>query len=51
MRKIQGYLAPRKIDQRRSEIANAIWRYIQGGKQIPLEWVKEYNELLVGGQK
>lgn len=40
-------LKPRHIAdlQRMNDIAEAIFRFMQAGKQPPLEWVKEYKEL------
>jgi hypothetical protein len=31
--------------KRIGEIAEAIGRYIEAGKDIPMEWIEEYNEL------
>ncbi|MFW5438109.1 hypothetical protein [Paenibacillus apiarius] len=35
------------IEQRCKEITDAIQRYIEAGHTIPIEWVMEYNELLL----
>jgi hypothetical protein len=32
--------------KRIGEIAEAIGRYIEAGKDIPLDWIDEYNELV-----
>lgn len=41
-------LKPKKYhdDERHSEILGAINRYLIANKQIPIEWIEEYNELL-----
>jgi uncharacterized FlaG/YvyC family protein len=42
-------LKPRFIhnEQRIHEIVEAMNRYIQVNKQIPIEWIDEYNELVI----
>ena len=32
-------------EMRRQDLIGAITRYINDGAMVPLEWVKEYNEL------
>jgi len=46
-------LKPRKfvIEERLKEIEEAISRYLKAVKQIPIEWLNEYNELLAIHQK
>lgn len=34
------------IEQRINEIFLAVNRYVEVGKEIPLEWIKEYNKLI-----
>ena len=40
-------LTPKYIhdNMRISEIINAVYRYMDVRKEIPEEWIKEYNEL------
>lgn len=33
------------LHERRDEILQAIDRYMDAGKEIPVEWVQEYNDL------
>lgn len=33
------------------EIAAAIQRYVAVGKEIPVKWVEEYNEIILKGNK
>lgn len=42
---------PRELwnEKRRTEIEEAVGRYIESGKPIPAEWIEEYNELVKGG--
>ena len=42
-------LIPKEVWQskRFKEVCEAITRYYTSGFQIPLEWVEEYNELVV----
>lgn len=41
-------LKPRRIhdEERVNELANAIHRYVNNVKEIPIEWIEEYNELI-----
>jgi len=41
-------LMPRRIheEQRISDIAGAINRYLQAGRAVPMEWIEEYNQLI-----
>jgi hypothetical protein len=41
-------LMPKKhwIDRRISDINSAINRYMECGKEVPIEWIEEYNELI-----
>lgn len=41
-------LIPRQIveELRLSEVIEAIYRYLEVGKKIPLEWIEEYNDLI-----
>ena len=41
-------LMPRDIWelQRLRDVKKAIQRYLEDGRKIPMEWVKEFNELL-----
>ena len=34
-------------EKRMKELGNAIVRYLEVGKKIPIEWVVEYNQLAV----
>lgn len=36
---------------RYNDIMKAIIRYINSQKEIPVEWIEEYNELLIGLKK
>lgn len=46
-------LRPKKFwnEERVNNIIQAINRYVCANKQIPVEWVEEYNELIKGGTK
>jgi hypothetical protein len=41
-------LMPKKhwISRRISDINSAINRYMECGKEVPIEWIEEYNELI-----
>jgi hypothetical protein len=40
---------PKKIwkEQRLGDLRDAIDRYLEANQRIPIEWIEEYNELLV----
>lgn len=44
-------LKPKSIHDalRFHEVQAAIFRYIEGGYKIPVEWIEEYNELITKG--
>lgn len=44
---------PKKFwdEQRKEELGSAIQRYLDSGMVIPIEWVKEYNQLLIPSEK
>ena len=46
-------LTPKYIhdNMRISEIINAVYRYMDVRKEIPEEWIKEYNELCINLNK
>jgi hypothetical protein len=41
-------IIPKKIwkEQRLRDLRDAIDRYIEANHRVPVEWIKEYNELL-----
>lgn len=41
-------LIPRRIHlyRRMTDIKQAMERYVEAGKEIPQEWIEEYNELI-----
>lgn len=40
---------PKKIwkEQRLGDLRDAIDRYLEANQRVPVEWIEEYNELLV----
>ena len=34
------------IEQRKQDIIDAVRRYTEANKEIPTEWINEYNEIL-----
>jgi len=41
-------IIPKKIwkEQRLGDLRDAVERYLEANQRVPIEWIKEYNELL-----